>query len=283
MVLSVEEQVEKASLELPQVDCPVRHIFGPGMCIREMTMPVGILVLGHKHRYASMNIMLKGKLAIIQGDGTQTILEAPQTFVSPPGRKAAYILEEVIWQNVFATTETDVSKIEEMFLDKTNFSLTRDKELVSKQADIYQRDRDDYTELLKELNTTEEILRSIVDDMTDHIDLPYGSYKFQLGDSPIQGKGIFSTFPINTEELIGPVRIGGKRTILGRRINHAVPPNCIMVLNGDVVNLYACHDIHGSNGCDLGEELTVDYRFTLNTINSAHELLLIKEFLCQQD
>ena len=34
--------LEKEMLEMPQADCPVAHHFGPGIYIREVTLPAGI-------------------------------------------------------------------------------------------------------------------------------------------------------------------------------------------------------------------------------------------------
>lgn len=283
IILTQLEQLEKEQLDFDQVDCPIRHIFGPGLYIREMTMPKGAFVLGHHHNFDTMNIMIKGKIQVILGDGTITEFTAPQTFVSPPGRKAAYIVEETIWQNVFATDETDIEKLEAYYLTQTNFCLSRDKELVSAKRKLFQNERDDYNNLLNELGMSENELHIIVEDMSDHIELPYGNYKFQISDSPIQGKGMFATSDIKYDELIGPANIDGKRTILGRRINHSMPPNAIMVRNGNTINLYACRNIKGNNGCDLGEEITVDYRFTILSLNPINELSKFKELICQPE
>ena len=111
--------IEKKLLNLPQVDCPVRHHFGPGLYIREVTLPTGAIVMGHAHKSDNMNIMLKGKMLLLGIDGSVKELVAPQTFVNPPGRKVAYILEEVIWQNVHATEETNLEILEDMFVEKS--------------------------------------------------------------------------------------------------------------------------------------------------------------------
>jgi hypothetical protein len=39
------------------------------------------------------------------------------TFIGKPGRKVAYILETVVFQNVYATEETDIEKLENMFIE----------------------------------------------------------------------------------------------------------------------------------------------------------------------
>ena len=111
--------VEEYLLSQDQADCPVNHYFGPGVCIRELFVPAGSLVLSHKHKEQTMNILLKGKAAVVINEEVR-VIEGPYIFVSEPGRKLGYAIEDVVWQNVFATDETDPEKIEDMFVDKTD-------------------------------------------------------------------------------------------------------------------------------------------------------------------
>jgi hypothetical protein len=99
-------------------DCPVTHHFGPGVYIRECFMPAGTLVVGHAHRQASLNVMLKGRMVLLI-EGAVTVVEAPYMTISPPGRKAAYVLEDAVWQNIFATEEQDLDRLEGMFIERT--------------------------------------------------------------------------------------------------------------------------------------------------------------------
>ena len=101
----------------PQVECPVQHHFGPGVYIRECAMPAGSIVVGHYHRQSSLNVMLKGRMVLLV-DGQITVIDAPYMTISGPGRKAAYVLDDVVWQNIWATEETDIDKLEDMFVDK---------------------------------------------------------------------------------------------------------------------------------------------------------------------
>ena len=41
------------------------------------------------------------------------------TFLGSPGRKVAYIIEDTVFQNIYATEETDVEKLENMFVKNT--------------------------------------------------------------------------------------------------------------------------------------------------------------------
>lgn len=112
------DDLEQNMLEYPQTVCPVEHYFGPSIYIRQVTMPKDTFVMGHAHKQASMNVMLQGKMAVLV-DGTVRVIEAPATFVTPPGRKLAYIIEDVVFQNIYATDETDVDVLEDMFVDKS--------------------------------------------------------------------------------------------------------------------------------------------------------------------
>jgi len=111
--------VEQYLLSQDQAECPVQHYFGPGVCIRELFVPAGSLVLSHKHKEQTMHILLKGKAAVVINEEVR-VIEGPYIFVSDPGRKLGYAIEDVVWQNVFATDETDPEKIEDMFVDKTD-------------------------------------------------------------------------------------------------------------------------------------------------------------------
>jgi quercetin dioxygenase-like cupin family protein len=121
--LSVFEQkvqiIEKVMLEQEQVDCPVTHKFGPGIYIREVLLPAGATIVGHYHTQPHLNIMIAGRLALVGENGKSTELVAPYTFTAPAGRKIAYIYETVLWHNLYATEETNLEKLEEMFFTKS--------------------------------------------------------------------------------------------------------------------------------------------------------------------
>lgn len=110
--------IESMMLNHEQVDCPTQHHFGPGIYIRESFMPAGTYVMGHAHKCEHMNVMLKGKMAVIV-NGEAKVIEGPCIFIGQPGRKFAYIIEDTIFQNIYATTETDIEKLEDMFVEKS--------------------------------------------------------------------------------------------------------------------------------------------------------------------
>ena len=90
-------------------------------------------------------------------------------------------------------------------------------------------------------------------------------FSVQVSDSGIEGQGLFATAPIDFGEIIGPARISGKRTIVGRYTNHAKEPNARAVRwpSGDI-SFQAIKAISGNKGGHLGDEITVDYRQVLS-------------------
>ena len=258
------ERLEAAFLKEEQADCPVQHHFGPGVYIREVVLPTGAYVIGHRHKTPHVNIMLEGRLTLFNQDGSRTELTAPQTFVGGAGRKIAYIHETVRWQNVYATDETDVETLETQLLDKSlSFEEAQKADALMLTSD-YAADHSDFADAIAEFGFDAATVAAVSENEDDQIPLPHGVYKMMVATSPIHGKGVFATADIAAHELIAPARLGKKRTPAGRFTNHSKTPNAEMVKaeNGDIF-LFAKQVISGSKGGNVGDEITVDYRQAL--------------------
>lgn len=256
--------LEKEMLDMPQADCPVAHHFGPGIYIREVTLPAGIFAVGHAQRFDHLNIMLTGKVAIVD-DGKVRVLEAPLIFTGKPGRKVGYVIETCVWQNVYATEETDIDALEAHYLDKSENWKAYDKEQSNIIYALNQPDREDFEQVLKDFGFDAETVRQQSEDESDQIDMPVAFKAVaQVRDSNIEGKGLFLSWHTMSGQIIAPARIAGKRTPAGRYVNHSMNPNCKYIAdeNGDIY-LMSLRDIDGCKGGGCGEELTVDYRQAL--------------------
>jgi hypothetical protein len=276
-VFSNVEEAEKAMLQLPQVDCPVVHHFGPNLCIREVFMPKGTMAVGHKQKFKHMNVLLKGKVMMLNEDGSTKVLEAPFIFEGQAGRKIGYVLEDMVWQNIYSTDLQDSNDVEEFFIEKSENWQNDQNIKLSIQKVTKEADRNDYQKLLKECGISHEIAKEQSENEEDQISV--FSNIVRVADSAIEGKGLFLTSPIKKGDVICQARIQGKRTQAGRFTNHSVFPNAKMVLlpNGDI-DLVAIRDIDGCKGGSLGEEITIDYRqaLSLSSINFRGNVL------CQQ-
>ncbi len=269
---------EAEMLKHEQVSCPVVHRFGPGIYIREVHIPAGTMAIGHAQRFEHTNVMLKGRVRILNDDGSKTELVAPLFFVGKPGRKIGYVIEDMVWQNIYATNETDIDKLEATYLDKSPVYLEHEEQLLSLQYATKQEDRDDYKLMLEESGFTHEVARMQSENESDQIGMPTEGFNVRVLPSHIEGKGVFLTYPANEGDLIAPARIFGKRTPAGRYTNHSKTPNAKMVMkpNGDI-DLVALRRIEGCKGGDCGEEVTIDYRQAL----ALSGIKTIKESACQ--
>lgn len=260
------ELLEDHMLDQPQVECPVIHHFGPGIYIREVHLSAGTLAIGHAQRFEHLNIMLTGTVAMVDDDGQLKIIRAPLIFTGKPGRKFGYILEDTIWQNIYATSETDVDKLEAMYLDKSATWKTHDDGMRELRTALHLDDRQDFELLLNQVGLTDTEVRSQSENDTDQIQMPIGcAPKFTVRDSYIEGKGVFLSAPAEAGELIAPARLKGMRTPAGRYTNHSKTPNAKFELSGndDIYLVALCH-IDGCVGSEQGEEVTIDYRQALS-------------------
>jgi hypothetical protein len=105
--------------DCPQIKCEEKHHFGPNIYIKEVTMPAGSLIIGKHHRMEHMCNMMSGRMIVVDSDGNRSELIAPMTFMAKPGRKVAYIIETVVFQNIYSTSETDIEKLENMLVDNS--------------------------------------------------------------------------------------------------------------------------------------------------------------------
>jgi hypothetical protein len=252
-------------LELPQVQCPVTHHLYPGLYIREVKLPAGCFAIGHYQNKDHVNVFAKGKVTMVADSGEMITLEGPVTFEGKPGRKVGFVHEEVTWLNIYPTTETDVEKLEAEYLTKSETFLRKVDAEMALCGLI--EDRADYQNVLAELGVNQEQVDVVVQDESDQVPMPSGSYKFQFAASPIHGKGVYAAGNYAQGEEIGIGRVGGKRTPLGRFMNHSSRPNAgaVFAENGDVY-FHALREIRGNNGGMLGEEITLDYRGPLSQI-----------------
>lgn len=257
------DSLQQVMLNLPQVKCEVIHRFAPNLYIREVSIPAGTMAIGHWQRFEHLNVLLKGKVRIMHDDGSTELLEAPMMFVGKPGRKVGYIEEDMVWQNIYSTSERDVEKLEAHFLDKDKIWHAHLDEVKQKLLPC-EDDHNDFLNMLDEFGLDLDFAKRESEREDNMCELPAGTYKIKVGDSHIHGKGLFATADIKAGETICPARIGDLRTIAGRYTNHSARPNACMVRVGHKeINLVALRDIDGCTGGHDGEEITIDYRVAL--------------------
>ena len=106
--------------DLPEVDCPLQHVFAPGAYARTIFIPAGTVIVGKIHKHQHLNILSQGEVTVVTEGGGKEDLRGPLTMVSPPGTKrAVYAHTDTVWTTIHLTNETDLEKIEGEVIAKT--------------------------------------------------------------------------------------------------------------------------------------------------------------------
>jgi hypothetical protein len=114
------EELEKQLLPLQQVEVPLEHMFAPGVYARQVEMPADTFIIGHQHNTEHFNIILTGRASVMM-DGVVHEVKAPAILKSGIGvRKILYIHETMRWITIHPTHETDVQRLEDMLVVKSD-------------------------------------------------------------------------------------------------------------------------------------------------------------------
>ena len=106
-------QLEEHLTMMPQVDCPVKHHFAPGLYMREIFMPAGSIVIGATHKTTHLNTVISGTVLVV-ADKINRRITGPDTFISKAGvRKTLYNETDVIWATYHPTDTTDIEELTE--------------------------------------------------------------------------------------------------------------------------------------------------------------------------
>jgi len=107
----LEDMPDKMDDKQCEEEC-ITHFFAPGVYVRQMLIPAGMVAVGKIHKTKHVSIISCGKVSVTTENGTETI-EGPYTFINTPGEKrAVYAHTDTIWSTVHPTEETDLAKIE---------------------------------------------------------------------------------------------------------------------------------------------------------------------------
>lgn len=214
-----------------------KHHFAPGLYIREMIAPEGLIITGMVHKTEHISIFLEGTLRFPTEIGASKEVTAPLIQTTLPGSKRAAIsVTPVRFLTVHATEETDVDKLEEMLC-------TNDKE----EAQIL-ADQTDFATIYIPEKLQEEF------DATPVVEMELDGV--EIKPSPRHGLGVFVTKPFKAGDYIAPAVIEGQLINFSRYCNHSPDPNAEVVWDEGDAFIMATRDIEN-------EEVTMNYRINL--------------------
>ena len=100
------------------VDLGTVHHFSDGLYAKQMMIPKGFMAGMHKHNYAHLSILAKGKV-IVRSDNFEKEYSAPACInLLAEIMHSIEALEDSHWFCIHATNETDVNKIDKVLINK---------------------------------------------------------------------------------------------------------------------------------------------------------------------
>jgi len=115
------DELEAAMLEnFDPVDCPVDHIFTPGLYSRQIFMKAGTFITSKIHKTKHPYIVSQGLVSVWIDEGEEIVIQAPYTGITEPGtRRVLYIWEDTIWTTFHANPDDEnLEQIEERIIEK---------------------------------------------------------------------------------------------------------------------------------------------------------------------
>ena len=104
--------------ELDQL-LPLKHQWGDGCYVRELSAPAGTLAVTKIHKKAHPFFLMKGDVTVLTENGSKRIT-APYYAITPAGtQRVVYTHTETQWVTVHATELTDLEEIEDEIIAKS--------------------------------------------------------------------------------------------------------------------------------------------------------------------
>lgn len=104
------ERLENILAATPQVECPTRNHFAPGLYAREMLVPAGTIATGAVHKTEHMTIVV-GHCHLTTEDGVKELI-GHNTVISKPGIKRAIVaITDTYVTTLHPTQTTDLDAL----------------------------------------------------------------------------------------------------------------------------------------------------------------------------
>lgn len=121
------QRLEEAVKELPQIECPLAHMFARGLYSRTILIKAGTVLTGAVHKYSHFSVVTTGDVTVVTEAGRQRV-KAPWMEVSPAGTKRAmYAHEDTLW-TTFHHTQAQTPEEAEADLVVASFDLLPEQE-----------------------------------------------------------------------------------------------------------------------------------------------------------
>ena len=94
------------------INFQIEHFFSDGVYSRKMTIPQGVQVPTHKHKFNHMSIVASGKVQVTVDGETKEYVAPAQIEIKKDQVHTVYALEETVWFCIHATNVVDADEID---------------------------------------------------------------------------------------------------------------------------------------------------------------------------
>lgn len=101
-----------------EVDPCIVHNFSDGLYAKQMTIPKGFVAGQHSHTFSHLSVLAKGKV-VVKTDTDEQTYEAPACIeIKKQTNHMITALEDAVWFCIHATDEQDITRIDEVLIQK---------------------------------------------------------------------------------------------------------------------------------------------------------------------
>lgn len=117
------ERLEHKMRQMPQVEVPVEHTFGPGFYARTITIKEGTTLVGKVHKTEHIFMVVSGDITLVTEEGKKRVQGPYQVVCKPGTKRAGYAHTDTVCTNIHITAETDLTALEQQLIDNITESL----------------------------------------------------------------------------------------------------------------------------------------------------------------
>jgi quercetin dioxygenase-like cupin family protein len=107
----------------PSVFPAINHFVPTGglqIYVRELPIPKGVFMSGHRHKTDHVCMLLKGSLKL-HANGSESVIKAGDVFIAKAGtQKAVEAMEDSVFCTLHATNTTDEQELERELIQKSD-------------------------------------------------------------------------------------------------------------------------------------------------------------------
>ena len=96
----------------------IDHHFSGGLYAKQMHIPAGYLVVGHRHKYDHLSVLAEGSVSVTV-EGSTAEYHAPACInIEAHKHHEIVALTPVVWYCIHATSETDKDLIDDVLIEE---------------------------------------------------------------------------------------------------------------------------------------------------------------------